>query len=254
VAAGVLWVTRRQQWWGLALVLLLGAFLWALIWVTGAYFKPADSLPLGLFILALGATFVASMHKAYASEAQESDNSQAYLKILIALAGVGATGLMGLVALYANFGLLEWGLFGLLALASVALAFFNQKLYGLAPLVSMVASLLMLFAWGVLNKKHAMPDNFVLVLSAFALLYTASGYLLQKRSARPLLWALLIAAAGLGYYLLAYYVLNTHAHLRALMAGGSGVFGLPPLLWGGIALAAAGVSASYAGRGDARAA
>ncbi len=58
VFAGIFFVIRKEGWWWLAIPAVLGGFLWILGWLFSPYHTPADSLELGLFLLACGATMV----------------------------------------------------------------------------------------------------------------------------------------------------------------------------------------------------
>jgi len=115
---------------------------------------------------------------------------------------------------------MEWGLFGLLSLGGIGLAFFNQKLYGLVPWLSMAVNAVMLVAWNTHDTSV-----FALIISIFAALYIGSGYLLQLRSERSLIWAGLTAAASIGYYLLGYYELRNTDIATSI-----------PMFWGLLAL------------------
>jgi uncharacterized membrane protein len=226
VITGILAVIRKQNWWVMAVPAVIGAFLWGFIWIFGGNFNPTDSLYLGLFLMAISATVVATSRQKY-EEDSENDfllNDLKSMKTLNYITLGGSTLIMGFIASHAGFGFMEWALFGLISLGGIGLAFFNQKLYGLVPWVSMAVNAVMLAAWNT-------PDTnaFALTISIFSALYIASGYLLQSRSERPLIWAGLTAAASIGYYLLAYYKLR-HTDLVAFI----------PMFWGLLALVFAG--------------
>ncbi len=101
-----------------------------------------------------------------------------------------ATLLLELITKQSNYGILELSLFGVLAIGSIFLAYFKQKIYGLAPLITCAASALILFSCPSLNLA---------TILAFAILFTASGYLLLWKSANPKLWAILVGVASVGY-------------------------------------------------------
>jgi hypothetical protein len=228
VITGMLAVIRKQHWWIMAIPAVIGAFLWIFIWMFGGNFNPTDSIYLGLFLIAVSATVVVTSKQKYEedSEGDITFNNLKSMKALNYIALAGSTLIIGLIAAQAGFGFMEWGLFGLLSLGGIGLAFFNQKLYGLVPWISMAVNAVMLVAWNT-------PDTnaFALTISIFGALYIGSGYLLQSRSERPLIWAGLTAAASIGYYLLGYYELH-HTELVAFI----------PIFWGLLALAFAGLS------------
>lgn len=219
VLTGLMVVIRKQGWWFLAIPTVLVAFLWVPIWLFGGHSAPADMLWLGLFLAAVSVTVIGASKETYADEVSRKTNGSVrrlnYLTLGCAIA------LMGITAAHGGFGVMEWGLFGLLSVGGIGLAFFDPKLYWIAPWASLAVNAMMLMAW-----NYEDPQHFAVTLAAFATLYVASGYGLQSRSASPLIWAGLTMAASLGYYLLGYVRLHD-AHLL------DGV----PLFWGTLALA-----------------
>lgn len=220
VLTGLMVVIRKQCWWLMAIPTVLGAFLWVCLWLFGNNFTPGDTIYLGLFLMAVSATVVATSKQHYEEKSAEITDLFKVTSALNYLTLAGATLLTGIIAARAGFGFMEWGLFGFLSLGGIGLAYFNQKLYGLVPWVSMAVNAVMLLAWNT-------PDinAFAITISIFAALYIGSGYLLQSRSARPLIWAGLTAAASIGYYLIGYYELR-HTELVTFI----------PMFWGVLAL------------------
>jgi uncharacterized membrane protein len=225
VLTGLMVVIRKQCWWLMAIPAVLGAFLWVCLWLFGSHFTPGDTIYLGLFLMAVSATVVASSKQQYDADSADITDLFKVTSALNYLTLGGAMLLTGIIAAHAGFGLMEWGLFGLLSLGGVGLAFFNQKLYGLVPWVSMAVNAVMLVAWNTSDT-----NAFALTVGIFGALYIGSGYLLQSRSEKPLIWAGLTAAASIGYYLLGYYELR----YTDLVSG-------IPLFWGMLALAFAGL-------------
>lgn len=229
VLTGLMVVIRKQYWWLMSIPTVLGAFLWVCLWLSGSNFIAGDAIYLGLFLMAVSATVVVTSKQQYADDSADNTDQFKITSALNYLTLGGAMLLTGIIAARAGFGLMEWGLFGLLSLGGIGLAFFNQKLYGLVPWISMAVNAVMLVAWDTSDT-----NAFALTVSIFGVLYTGSGYLLQSRSERPLIWAGLTAAASIGYYLLGYYELR----YTDLVSGFS-------LFWGALALEFAGL-ASYA--------
>jgi hypothetical protein len=133
---------------------------------------------------------------------------------------IGAVILMALVMQQAGFSPLDWGMFGVLTVGGLVLAYCNQRLYGLVPWFTLLANNVMLLVW-----HTAESGRYGWTVGCFAVLYTAVGYGLQARSARPLLWAGLVTASSLTSYLTAYFKLNAVSVLQSI-----------PLFWGGLAL------------------
>lgn len=219
VVLGMMAVVRRQRWWVLSIPTVIGALVWVLAWLVSE-FTPSDSIWLGLFLIAVSATVVISSHRQYLEGDTDHPNWFRITSILNYLTMAGALGLMSLVADQADYGLMEWGLYGLIAIGGIVLAFLNQRLYGLVPWIAMAVNAAMLASWGAGN---GVP--FAQTLGLFGALYVASGYILQSRSERPLIWTGLVVASSIGYYLLAYFELR-HSWL----------FTDIPLFWGGLAL------------------
>ncbi len=225
--AGVFVLIRQQNWWLLGLPSIAGAFLWVLVWIFAGYLRPGDTVYLGLFLIAISATVVAASRREF--EGEQEEGLAALFKpayVLNALTLSGALLLMGAVGYQSGFGTADWVFFGLLSAGALGLAFFDQRLYGAVPLLAMAVNIAMLSGW-----SSATPEAFAVTCAAFGVLFAGSGYALQFRSPRPVLWAGLFSAASLGYFLLGYYEL----HGTPLVEGFSA-------FWGSLALALAAVS------------
>lgn len=226
VFSGLMIVIKRRNWWVLSVPTLIGAFLWVMAWTFGRDFVPSDGIWLGLFLLAVSGTLVVSSRRRFEEEAAGIGDVFTLTSALNYVGLGGATMLMGLIASKAGFGFMEWGLFGLLAVGGIGLAWFNDRLYGFVPWLAMAVSAVMLFVW------HTPDSNaFSLTLGIFAAIYMMAGYGLMWRARWPLAWGGLAAATALGYYLLAYYKLEHVIKVDGL-----------PLFWGFAALALAGAA------------
>ena len=231
--ASVFVLIRQQNWWLLGLPSIAGAFLWVLIWVFAGNFRPGDTVYLGLFLLAISATVVAASRREF--EGEQDAGLAALLKpayVLNALTLSGALLLMGAVGYQSGFGTADWVFFGLLSAGAAGLAFFDQRLYGTVPWLAMAVNAAMLAGWG-----EGTAEAFAVTCAAFGALFAVSGYVLQFRSPRPVLWAGLFSAASLGYFLLGYYEL----HATPLVEGFSA-------FWSSLALALAAVSTAAVAR------
>lgn len=223
VIMGLMVVIRKKSWWWLSIPTILLAFSWVCLWLFGNHFAAGDTLYLCIFLMAVSLTVVFTSKNQYQEDRESTIFKAASLLNYLTLGG--AILLTGYITSYSGFGMLEWGLFGLLAIASLCLAFFNQKLYGLFPWLSMVTNVIMIAYWNIADK-----NTVALVISIFGVIYILGGYLLQLRSKKPLLWAVLTASASLGYYFLGYYKLR-HSNL---------LFDIP-IFWESLALAFSGV-------------
>ncbi len=219
VYGGLMHVIKRRNWWILSIPALLGSFLWVIFWIFSVS-AMEDTIWLALFLAGVSGTIVYYSRERYAEDVKTGGWKLGLNSILNCTGLGGGLVLMSIIAVQADFGATEWTLFGLLTAGGIGLAVFNDKLYGFVPCASMVVNLIMLFAW-----EQAQAGSFALTLTAFAILYAGSGYFLMWRAHVPLLWAGLTAAAGLGFYLLAYYRLHN-----------AGLFAGIPLFWGSAAL------------------
>ncbi len=235
VLAGLLVLIRREQWWLLSLPGVAGAFGWAACWLFAGYFTPGDTIWLGLFLLAVSATVVVTSKRQLESEIEEGASLFHLLNAASALNILtlgGAALIMGAIGWEGGFGASEWVFFGLLSAGGLGLAFFEQRLYGAVPSLTMAVNAVMLVSW-----YDAPRDRFAVTVACFGALFAFSGYALQFRSPRPVLWAGQFAAASLGYFLIAYFRL----HETGLLEGVRG-------FWGMLGLALAGLSTFAAAR------
>ncbi len=230
--AGIFALTKRQGWKWLEIPVVLFAFAWVIIWVAVGNFSGMDSLYLGLFLLAVTATVTMNTRERYDEQFKGIKDPFSLPAILNFLVICGALLLMAVLAVQGGMGGLEWSMFGLLAIGSITLAYFNQRLYGFAPWAAMWVNAMMLLFWEI-------PDveTFGLISSIFAILYACGGYVIQSRSEKPALWAGLAAASAIGYYLIGYF------KLRSL-----GIVLDVPSFWGTLAIILAGLAAFMARR------
>jgi uncharacterized membrane protein len=235
VLAGLLVLVRREQWWLLSTPTIAGAFGWAAFWLFAGYFTPGDTIWLGLFLLAVSATVVAASKLRLEEEQGEGAGLAKLLKGATALNILtlgGAALIMGAAGWQGGFGAYEWVFFGLLSAGGLGLAFFEQRLYGAVPWLAMAVNAVMLVCW-----RNGTPEHFAVTAASFGALFALSGYALQFRSPKPMLWSGLFAAASLGYFLIAYFRLEDAPFLE-------GVRGF----WGILAMALASLSTLAAAR------
>jgi uncharacterized membrane protein len=235
VLSGLLVLIRREHWWLLSLPTVAGAFGWVLLWLFGGYYAPGDTIWLGLFLLAVSATVVAASKRQFEEERAEGGSLYQFLKaasVLNFLTLGGAAVIMGAIGWENGFAGPEWIFFGLLSAGGLGLAFFEQRLYGAVPWLTMAVNAVMLAGW-----DNAPPERFALTAASFGALFALSGYALQFRSPRPMLWAAQFSAASLGYFLIAYFRLHDTPLLEGVRA-----------FWGVLALALAGLSTFAAAR------
>lgn len=221
---GAMLLIRQQNWWDLGLPSLAASLGWAVIWILGA--RPDDGLLIpGFFLLAVtGLTgFFNQGHRPIVSTKNIPEFDQRTAFGYLGLCG--STLIMAAAVKVTGYGLGEWGLFALLALGGIALAYIDDRLYRFVPWVSMLATAGLLFSWTTDDLT-----TFSSILVSAAVLYAGSGYRLFWRADKALTWAGLSTTATIGFYLLGYYKLHL-APVSEQMTVQSSV------IWGGIALA-----------------
>lgn len=192
--AGLFTVIRRKNWWFIAIPVVLAAFAWVIFWLETSY-SPHDSIWLGIFLIAVSGTIV--FHSKQAME--EHPELFSLFPTLNYLTIGGAVLLISILAAKSHFGEIEWGLFGFLTAGGIILSYYNQKLYGFVPWVSVIMNVILLLGWEELD-----PTLFGPTLLGFALLYSLSSYWLMWNVPNPRPWAMLAAGSSLIYYILAY--------------------------------------------------
>lgn len=213
LVAGLFTTFRRRGWWALSIPVAALAFAWVLIWAWGGHFKPADAVFMGLFILAISAVIftpaalaatVVTASLTDTRQIPEGEGARRWLNLFTAGAAVT---LMAFVVNVGQFGLMEWGLFALLSLGCMAMAWFRPSEFRYLPMATMGMNILML-----LDAKNQMElDSFARLTLGFALLYAVPAFVLLKR-APTLVWAGLLSAAALAFYGFGYFTLGASVY------------------------------------------
>lgn len=220
IYTGLMIVIQRKRWWVLSIPTLLGTFLWVIIWLASGNMAPTDSVWIGLFLLAISMSMVMTTREEDEGKADKILPDWNYCSVTNYMGLAGALALMGITAYQSGFQLMDWMLYALLATGSIALAYFQPRHYALIPLASLAITAVMLMGWQ--SDDHSL---YAMILLGFAALYVATGYWLLWRAQHPILWALQMAFAAIGLYMLAWYRLADVVQLDALS-----------YMWGAIAL------------------
>jgi hypothetical protein len=184
--AGLCTLSRNQRWAWLGISALVGGFGWGLLLLIGGVLDTPSSISVGLYLLLLGVGIPAL---GFAGEHKNK---------LQLIAGSAAAAQMAALVATGGFALLNWGLFGLLAIASIWLARRDEALAQL-PAVGLVVALLLLGAW-----PAPLARDFALVLIGTALIYATPAVLRLWKSG-GLIEAAEIDALGLGALLLSMF-------------------------------------------------
>ncbi|HEX6604799.1 MAG TPA: DUF2339 domain-containing protein, partial [Sphingomicrobium sp.] len=181
--SGLCALSRNQRWLWLGISALVGGFGWGVALLVGGVLDTPSSISLGLYLLLLGVGVPAL---GFAGTRRNQ---------LQLIAGIVAAAQMAALVAMGGFALVNWGLFALLAVASMWLAGRDAALAGL-PAVGLVVALLLMGAWTAPSAT-----SFALVLGGFVLIYGAPAVWRLWRSG-GLLEAAEIGALGLGALLL----------------------------------------------------
>jgi hypothetical protein len=193
---GLHYIIKKTQWWWLSIFATISGLLW--VCATLFWYSYHDGLWLGLFLMGLCCINIATSKQIFSQNIQDTFTLKDILKPTALLNYISLTSsviLMGVVVNVSGFGILEWGLFGLLALATIGLAYFNDRLYGFAPWVSFV-TLFILF----LKLSPNTPEVYFLTMFFFASIYTLSSCVCLFGSRIPVLWACLAGINSVGFF------------------------------------------------------
>jgi uncharacterized membrane protein len=150
---GLAVLSRNHRWAWLGISALIGGFGWGALLLLGGALDLSSTVALGLYLLLLG---VGLPMIGFAGD--RSDRLQLF-------AGIAAAAQMAALVASGGFDLLNWGLFGAIAAATVWLATREPTLQRL-PAVALAIALLLAGAW----PDPAWP-SFALVLTGIALIH-----------------------------------------------------------------------------------
>jgi len=213
--SGLCTLSRSQRWAWLGISALVGGFGWGIVLLLGGVLDTASSISLGLYLLLLGVGIPAL---GFAG----SRKNQLQL-----VAGIVSAAQMAALVATGGFELVNWALFGMLAIASIWLAE-RDGLLARLPAVGMVVALLLMGAWTSPTER-----DFALVMSGCVLIYGAPAVWKVWRSG-GLLEAAEIGVLGLSALLIPMY------HFHQADGPNDHIFGLLALaLSVGVAVCAA---------------
>jgi uncharacterized membrane protein len=221
VFAGLLYPVQRLQIWWLAILAVICLDLWVGLWLIN-YFQPGDSFWLSSFLLAVSISTVIMVRKQRPVKTAESAPgfNISGADFFSALGVFGAVILMGFVTNYSGYGLLEWSYFATFAAGGITLAWYQPAEFRFLPKLILLTIFAMLAYWQI-------PDVNTLfcVIGLFSVIFIGVGYIMQRQSTEPLLFATLVVSAALGFYLLTYYKLYYTPWVREIN-----------YIWGSIAI------------------
>ncbi len=235
---GMFVVIRRQNWWWLGWPTIAAAFLWVVIWLKGGG-APGDGFWLGLFLIVLSATSFSFVGPQIGDDEGHERNPYAWLGLIVTAAA--SVFLMCVVVVRSQFDATEWGLYGVLAGGTIALAAWDQERYRYLPWMTMAASAILFAVW-------VTPDTefFALVLFVFAMLFVISGAAMVWRAKDPVEWGGLSCSSALVFYLIALGRLHQVTEAARVLAPDTLIGSWP--VWGIIALIFATSAALVTGR------
>ena len=194
--AGLLAVSRRRGWSPLGGLTLIAALAWAGGWTVSPLAGP-DAWVIGVFlVVTVAGTLLASAGTGARWGAPLAGWARA-------IAAGGALIVSAVLATRNDYGLLEWGFFGLLAAGCLVLARFAPGMHGLAWLAA-AAICEVLFSWSDRLQPAEAPHFFGVAVGALLLL-AGGAWALRLRAEKPARWAALAAVASLAVDLIAWH-------------------------------------------------
>lgn len=205
MTAGLLLVARKNNWWWLAIPAIAISMTWAAIWMIFNQ-SSENGIHVILFLIAISTTIIFTSRKQYRHDSELPSSNMGFARpsFIINYVGISiALSLAGIIAKQGHIDNLEWGLFGLIAISAIATAYFNEKLYGFLPWLSMLVNIAMLCGY---KTSNAMSFSFILLALSF--IYVISGYFIMLKSRLPLLWAGIVGTGTLLFYFTGYFKLH----------------------------------------------
>ncbi|WP_271078722.1 DUF2339 domain-containing protein [Aurantiacibacter sp. MUD61] len=183
LTAGLALTARRLGYRWLGASALAGGFGWGILMLFGQSTEPSDHLAIGLYLLALGAAVPLILGRAIE------------LPFMRMVAGAIATLQLAALVALAEFSMLTWGLYMLLAAALAILSWGEDRLRA-ANAMALGLGVVLLFIW-----PDAPPEEFARITQALAVI--GLGFplsLVWSNRATPLeLAQLSLGAVGLGW-------------------------------------------------------
>lgn len=187
VLLGTFLVIRKNNWWWLAVIAIIGAFVWTFSWAT--LFPIMDnSLWLAFFVLATVATFFAIFH----------GDTPYFLKEAITIISLL---FLALITFGVDYAYREWGLLSILVIGVIILSIRDSDTYKILPWFTMILLAIMIYNWnsGILVNK-------IIVIVGFGLLFTVSSYVTAMLSVHNKHQWLIQAAIANGIFFLLTYL------------------------------------------------
>ena len=194
--AGLLAVSRRRGWSPLGALTLVAALAWAGGWTVSPLAGP-DAWVIGVFLVV---TVAGTLLAGAGSGERWGTPLAGWAR---AIAAGGALIVSAVLATRNDYGLLEWGFFGLLAAGCLVLARFAPGMHGLAWLAAAALGEV-LFSWSDRLQPAEAPRFFAVAVGAL-LLVAGGAWALRLRAEKPARWAALAAVASLAVDLIAWH-------------------------------------------------
>ena len=217
ILAAALLILQRQNWWWLGYSAIVGSLFWALLWTGGAVMERADTLPIGLFAMALGGLSVFLLKGMGIFEEDSGSLLHAdrlSQPLAIATLGMAAGGtILAYLVHRSDHNALSLALFAL-GMAGISAFSWLKRGYSAAMIAAALVSLIVLMAWRDVSLwRWAMdesglwslvpgldaPPRFFRWMMAAMLAFMALGAMGLVRRSPKYLWAVLMAGAAVTY-------------------------------------------------------
>lgn len=207
--SGLMIVSRQKGWWKLSLLNVTGALLWSVIWCLK---YPHDLVWINIFLSLVFMTISAITHSVVTPLTSQTLSSITPVQLL-SYGGMAAC-LLVIASFSATiqFTFQDWGLFYLLALATLVLTYIKPALYSYVTYMLIPISALMLYIW---NEKSL--SSFLIVFTAFALSYILGGVFMLLKNKKPSVGAIITALARVAYFVCLFLSFDKRSQSNAFI-------------------------------------
>lgn len=208
-------VIRKRGWWWLSLLMLVGGYGWATLWLM-FNFQHDDSVWLGAYLLLVGAMSVWNAGELRSRSGEDGTQATASLSPRAVVGWIGGIASMILAALMlpaGNYSWLEWGYMGLLGGGAIALGRLNERRIAM-PVLAAILTFLSIIHWQI-NSLSLDGTMFAAAVIGAGILYGLGGYFCAWGSRAKGAWAWLSAVVSVVALVVMYiqFVRDVPEHL-----------------------------------------
>ena len=206
LTGGIMAIAHMRRWWGLGLISLGLAYFWAFIWIAHSS-SIGDSGWVSGFLLVLtimsGISSITAPDEEEATWSLDGESSFSAKKLIPVVGVVLSLIMMTGMSIKASFGLMDWGLFGILSAGTFPLSMLSRKKCAFAPwMAGIFVIIALIFQGGGTIADGPLP------ILIFGLLFASGGMALAIIGGRQIEGALMSSAASIAFFALAHFRLG----------------------------------------------